>query len=203
MSIILQEIESKFYVHDLKAIETRLLVLGGNSIVPRRFEYALRFDDSNGSLRLQGKVLRLRKFDDIRLTLKGPGECIDGALARTEIELIVEDFDKARQFLESLGYRICAVCEKYRAMYKLDTALITFDELPYGNFVEIEDDNPKKIGELAQKLGLKSETAVAVSYQDLFDQLKTSINFPATNLVFREFGCMILMAADLGVESAD
>jgi adenylate cyclase class 2 len=200
---IVQEFESKFYVHDLKAIETRLQVLGGTSTVPRGYEYNLRFDDSNGSLGLQGRVLRLRKYDDIRVTLKGPGKCIGGTLARTEIELIVNDFDTAQQFLESLGFRMAVVCEKYRAMYKLDTALITFDELPYGKFVEIEDENPEKVNELAQKLGLKPETAVSVSYQELFEQLKTSKNLSARNLVFREFGCINLIAADLGVESAD
>ncbi|MHC1783563.1 MAG: class IV adenylate cyclase [Anaerolineaceae bacterium] len=203
MSSIMQEFESKFYVHDLEAVETRLRELGGTSLVPRGFEYNLRFDDSNGSLQLQGRVLRLRKYDDIRVTLKGPGERIGGTLARTEIELIVNDFDTAKEFLEGLGYSMAVVCEKYRAMYKLDTALITFDELPYGKFVEIEDENPEKISELAQKLGLKPETAVSVSYQELFEQLKTSQNLPARNLVFREFGCINLMAADLGVESAD
>ena len=63
-----QEIESKFYVRDLKAIESRLLTLGATCSVPRGFEYNLRFDDAQNSLNRQHKVLRLRKFDDVRLT---------------------------------------------------------------------------------------------------------------------------------------
>jgi adenylate cyclase class 2 len=198
-----QEIESKFYVRDLVAIETRLKALGAVCIVPRGFEYNLRFDDIRGSLRPQGKVLRLRKAEEIRLTYKGPGTRIDGALARTEIEIIVNDFDAAQKLLESLGYRVAAVYEKYRSMYELGTALITLDELPYGKFIEIEGENPGQISELAKKLGLKPENSIPNSYQGLFDQLKATTNLPAKNLAFWEFEEIHLTAADLGVEPAD
>ena len=203
MSTNHQEIEAKFYVRDLDAIETRLKALEAVCIVPRGFEYNLRFDNSRDNLTRQGKVLRLRKSNDIRLTFKGPGERIGGALARTEIELIVNDFDAAQQFLEGLGYRVAAVYEKYRSMYKLGTALITLDELPYGKFVEIEGENPEQISALAQELGLKPETAIPASYQGLFEQLKASKNLPARNLAFWEFENIYLTATDLGVEPAD
>jgi adenylate cyclase, class 2 len=203
MSTNNQEIESKFYVRDLEIIETRLKALGANCAVPRGFEYNLRFDNSRDNLRRHGKVLRLRKSNDIRLTFKGPGERIGSALARTEIELVVSDFDTAQQFLEGLGYRVSAVYEKYRSMYKLDAALITLDELPYGKFIEIEGENPEQISEIAQKLGLRPETAIPASYQGLFEQLKASKNLPAKNLAFWEFENIYLTAADLGVEPAD
>jgi adenylate cyclase class 2 len=203
MSTNHQEIESKFYVRNLDAIETRLKALGATCIVPRGFEYNLRFDDSRGSLRPQGKVLRLRKSDDIRLTYKGAGERVNGALVRTEIEIIVSDFDSAQKLLESLGYRVAAVYEKYRSMYELGTFLITLDELPYGKFIEIEGENPEQISEMAQKLGLKPETSIPNSYQGLFDQLKATKNLPAKNLAFWEFENIYLTANDLGVEPAD
>jgi adenylate cyclase, class 2 len=198
-----QEIESKFYIRDLEAIETRLKKLGAICTVSRGFEYNLRFDNSQDNLTRQGKVLRLRKFNDIRLTFKGPGERLGGALARTEIELVIDDFDAAQKILEGLGYRVSAVYEKYRAMYKLGTALITLDELPYGKFIEIEGENPEQISDLAQKLGLKPETAIPTSYQGLFEQLKATKNLPAKNLAFWEFENIYLTANDLGVEPAD
>jgi adenylate cyclase, class 2 len=203
MSTNNQEIESKFYVRDLGAIETRLKALGATCIAAREFEYNLRFDSSRENLRKQGKVLRLRKSNDIRLTFKGPGERVGGALARTEIEFVVSDFDAAQKLLEHLGYRVSAVYEKYRAMYQFGTALVTLDELPYGKFVEIEGENPEQISELAQKLGFKPETAIPASYQGLFEQLKASKNLPAKNLAFWEFENIYLTAADLGVEPAD
>src|SRR5664279_1049785 len=167
-----QEIESKFYVQNLAAIETVLKRLGATCLVPRGFEYNLRFDNHQNSLQRQRKVLRLRKFDDIRLTFKGPGERVGNALSRTEIELVVQDFDQAQQFLEGLGYRVVAVYEKYRAMFEYCKTVITLDELPYGNFVEIEAESDEQISTIASQLGLNPEAAVPASYQGLFEQVK-------------------------------
>ena len=198
-----QEIESKFFVNNLATIETLLIKIGATCIAPRGFEYNLRFDNHQNSLQRQHKVLRLRKFDDVRLTFKGPGERIGGALSRREIELVVNDFDQAQQFLESLGYRVAAVYEKYRTMYEIGTSMITLDELPFGNFIEIEAENPEQIIELARQLQLNPETAIPASYQGLFEQVKMVKNLPVKNLAFWEFKGINLTAADLGVEPAD
>lgn len=198
-----QEIESKFYVRDLKAIEARLIALGAACSVPRGFEYNLRFDDAQNSLNRQRKVLRLRKFDDVRLTFKGPAEKRGGALARTEIEIVVNDFDTAQQFIESLGYRVFGVYEKYRAMYDFEGAMVTLDELPYGHFVEIEGENPEQIREIALKLALNPEAAIPASYQGLFERLKAAKDLPVKNLTFWEFEKIQSTPEDLGVIAAD
>jgi adenylate cyclase class 2 len=198
-----QEIESKFYVRELAPIDERLKSLGAVCIVPRGFEYNLRFDNPGNSLQRQHKVLRLRKFDDVRLTFKDAGERIDGALSRTEIELVVNDFDTAQKFLECLGYRVAAVYEKYRAMYSLGAAMITLDELPYGKFVEIEAENPAQIKELAIQLGLDPGASIPLSYQGLFERVKFAKNLSARNLAFWEFEKIELSASDLGVTPAD
>lgn len=198
-----QEIESKFYVRDLKAIENKLVALGAVCTNPRVFEYNLRFDDAQTSLKRQNKVLRLRKSDDIRLTFKGPGERRGGALARTEIEMVVSDFDTAQQFIEGLGYRVSAVYEKYRAMYAFEGAVVTLDELPYGHFVEIEGESPESIAVIAVKLGLKPEAAIPASYQGLFEQLRTLKDLPAKNLTFWEFESLQASPEELGLSAAD
>jgi adenylate cyclase, class 2 len=198
-----QEIESKYYVRDLAAIEARLKALGAVCVSERGFEYNLRFDDTRGSLRPQGKVLRLRKSDDIRLTYKGAGERVGGSLVRKEIEIVVSDFDATQQLLEQLGYRVAAVYEKYRSMYKFETFLITLDELPYGKFIEIEGETPEQISEFTQRLGLNPQTSIPNSYQGLFDQLKATKNLPAKNLAFWEFENIYLTPDDLGVVPAD
>lgn len=198
-----QEIEAKFYVRNLKEIETRLNTLGAECVVPRGFEYNLRFDNAEGSMNRQHKVLRLRKSNDVRLTFKGPAERRGGALARTEIEIVVDSFDMAQQFLESLGYRVFGVYEKYRAMYELEGALVTLDELPYGNFVEIEGESPEQIAVLAQKLSLNPAAAIPASYQGLFERLKAAKDLPAKNLTFWEFEKTKITSEDLGVSPAD
>lgn len=45
------------------------------------------------------------------------------------------------------------------------------DELPYGNFVEIEGENIESIKSLADKLNLKWDTAIPTSYHMLFERL--------------------------------
>lgn len=198
-----QEIESKFYVRNLNRIEATLQTLGAKCIVSRGFEYNLRFDDPQNSLQQNRKVLRLRKFDDIRMTFKGPGEKQGNAYSRTEIEVIVNDFETTQKFLEHLGYHVAAVYEKYRAMYTLGTALITLDELPFGKFVEIEDENAEKIYQLAIKLNLNPESAIPASYQGLFEKLKQSKNLTMNNLAFAEFEGYFFTHDDLDVQIAD
>jgi adenylate cyclase class 2 len=198
-----QEIESKFYVRDLQAVENKLLALGATCKTPRGFEYNLRFDDAENRLARAHQVLRLRQSDDTRLTFKGRGEQQGGAVVRTELEIVVDDFDSARSFLEALGYRTVVIYEKYRSMYELDQALITLDELPYGNFVEIEVEKVEAIASVAQKLGLKPEAAIPASYLGLFEHVRTLKNLPAKNLAFIEFEDVQLTAEDLGVVPAD
>ncbi len=198
-----QEIESKFYLRDLTPIETRLQALGAVCRVPRGFEYNLRYDNAQGSLQAERKVLRLRKFDDTRLTFKGPGENIGGALSRTEIELIVDNFENARLLLEGLGYHVAVIYEKYRAIYEIESALVTLDELPYGKFIEIEAQNPVAIARLAQKLGLNPKRAIPASYQGLFERIKQSRGLDAPHLTFAAFAGLEISPAEMGVSPAD
>lgn len=198
-----QEIESKFYLRNPAAIEARLLALGATCRVPRGFEYNLRYDDPQSSLQRQRKVLRLRKFDDTRLTFKGPGQAIGGALSRTEIELIIDNFENAQLLLAGLGYQLVMIYEKYRAIYELEGALIALDELPYGHFVEIEAENPEKIAWLADKLGLNPHTAIPASYQSLFERLKQTRGLSMPHLTFDSFKGLEISPEDLGISPSD
>jgi adenylate cyclase class 2 len=198
-----QEIESKFYVRSLERVKDQLEALGAICTNPRIFEYNLRFDDRQKSLERQNKVLRLRKSDDIRMTFKGPGERRGGSISRAEIELVVNDFDTAKQLVESLGYRVSAVYEKYRAMYSFEGAIVTLDELPYGNFVEIEGENPEAIAVIARKLGLKTEASIPTSYLGLFEQLKMVKDLDGKNLTFWELSGLQATPEDLGFFPAD
>ena len=94
-----QEIEAKFYVRDLERIRKSLDSLGAHVIQPRVLEINLRFDLPDGSLRRDGRVLRLRRDSEAKLTYKGDGKNNEGILSREEIEFVVEDFEKAQRFL--------------------------------------------------------------------------------------------------------
>jgi adenylate cyclase class 2 len=193
-----QEIEAKFYVKDLGKVEARLRELGARLLRPRVHELNLRYDRPDGSLRLKHRVLRLRQSDDSRLTYKGPRSIVDGAMSRQEIEFTVGDFEAAKAFLEALDYRIIAMYEKYRTSYELETSkvskdfgsmkeFIMLDELPYGNFVEIEGPDAASIRAAADSLNLKWEAAIAKSYLALFERLRGKLGFTFRDLTFENF----------------
>jgi adenylate cyclase class 2 len=197
------EIEVKFYVENLKAAEARLQALRARVIQPRQHETNIRFDTKRRSLRKQGQVLRLRQDDKARLTFKGPSERDSNVLKRVEIEFVVEDHKKAGLFLEALGYEQALFYEKFRKTYALGGTHIMLDELPFGKFVEIEGRSPHSIRRIADKLGLNWDSAIAASYQALFEHVCKTRKLTIRDLSFRNFGKLKIKPEDLGVIPAD
>jgi len=198
-----QETEIKLYVLDLDKIERRILESGGRLIQSRIFESNLRFDLPDGSLRRDGRILRLRQDRDSYLTYKGPSTRTDGVVSRAEYEFTVSDFEMARRTIEALGYQLTAVYEKYRGIYALDDSLIMLDELPYGHFVEIEGADKNGIRKTTEKLGLNFDCAIPSSYLGLFEQLCQHLDLDPENLTFTALGKYKPSADDLGVKPAD
>ncbi|RIK18520.1 MAG: class IV adenylate cyclase [Anaerolineae bacterium] len=104
------------------------------------FERNVRFDTPDEALLRRQELLRLRQDARVRLTFKGPAaeDAISEAKVREEIELEVGDFDRMALILERLGLQPMQVYEKYRETYRWGNIEIVLDELPYGNFVELE-----------------------------------------------------------------
>ncbi|GAB4503004.1 MAG: class IV adenylate cyclase [Anaerolineales bacterium] len=197
------EIEAKFYVHHLPAIAARLQALGALCVVPRQLETNLRFDDPQRRLQAEHKVLRLRRYDEARLTFKRGKKSENGVSTREEIEVSVSNFEQTRVLLEGLGFQVFFTYEKYRAMYEMETASITLDELPFGNFVEIEAESGAAIRCLAERLGLNPAAASAESYQGLFERLKNTHGLTAQNLTFDEFSGLKISPETLQLTPAD
>ncbi len=196
-----QEIEAKFYVSDLVAVEHRLQQAGARCLHARTHEINLRFDTPDGELRRQGRVLRLRRDRQAWLTYKAGRKIEDGLHRREEIEFQVSDFDAAHRFLEALGYEVQFIYEKYRTVYLLDAAEIMLDELPYGNFVEIEGP-PEAVRQLAVRLHLAWETAIPLSYHALFERLRQRMHLSFRDLLFENFQEISISAEALGVIDA-
>ena len=198
-----KETEVKFYVRRLERIEERLRALGTRMIQPRTFEVNLRFDLPDGSLRREGKVLRLRQDDRTWLTFKGPSQRSDGVLSRTELETTLEDLETARNILEALGYILIATYEKYRSTYELGSLHIMLDELPYGDFVEIEGPDVESLQKASQELGLDFSAAIPASYLALFDGLSCKRGLEPSQLTFAALEGLQVEAGDLSVRAAD
>jgi adenylate cyclase, class 2 len=197
-----QEIEVKFLVRDLSTIMDRLLALGASIKNARVLETNLRFDTPDGILSRSYQVLRLRQDAVSRLTYKGPAVQGMDVSSRLELEFTVSDFQAARRFLEALGYQVSVIYEKYRAEYVLGELVVTLDEMPYGNFIEIEGPDVDSIRQATADLRLDWEARSTSSYIGLFYQLRNDRNIPAQNLTFAEFQGVQVSVEDLGLRYA-
>lgn len=199
----MQETEVKFYVRDLNRLKARLEKLGARQVQERVLETNLRFDLPDGRFRLEGRVLRLRRDTEVRLTYKSASKKEQGILSREEIEFVVEDFEKAKQFLEALGYQKLAYYEKYRTTYDLNQTHIMLDELPYGDFVEIEGEAARSIHAVADQLNLNWEAAAATSYVALFERVRKALKLSFQDISFANFDGINVDATHLGARAAD
>jgi adenylate cyclase class 2 len=198
-----QELEIKLYLSNLTSYQQKVETLGGQLVEPRVHEINLRFDTPDGELTRTAQVLRLRQDSTARLTYKGPGETVGGVHARREIEFMVSDYQSAQLLLESLGYQISLMYEKFRTTYLLDGLQVTLDEMPYGNFTEIEGSDPAAIRDTASKLGVNWDMRILESYTSLFDQLRDRLQFTFRDLAFENFSTLEVTPRDLGVTPAD
>lgn len=199
-----QEIEAKFHVQNLRKIELRLLELKSQLIRPRVHEINLRFDRADSELRKGFQVLRLRQDDKARFTFKGPSvEEEGGILSRQEIEFEVGDFDSAKQFLEAIGFQVVVFYEKFRTTYELNNTHIMLDELPYGNFVEIEGDNAEIIHSIADLLGLTWEAMVKTGYHALFERVAGKYGLDVSKLSFENLEGVKIAISDMNIFAAD
>jgi adenylate cyclase class 2 len=204
MNIPGTEIEIKYLVHDLKRVEKRLQDMEAHLIQARQFERNLRFDLPDESLKKTFRVLRLRQDENVVLTYKGPGtKSADGIRAREEWEVTVNDFAVMQKIIESLGYVILFIYEKYRTTYATENAQIMLDELPFGFFVEIEGKTQEDIFTLVDRLQFNRAAAIPESYQVHFDSLKTALGLSFRDLTFENFSGINVPESALGVKFSD
>jgi adenylate cyclase class 2 len=197
-----QELEVKFYIPDLPRFEKRLADLEAALEQPRVHEVNLRFDTPAEDLSRTYKVLRLRQDTQVRVTYKGPGIEQDGVQQRQELEFSVSDFATAQAVFEALGYQVVVMYEKYRTTYSWNGLEVVLDEMPYGNFVEIEGPDGESIQKAAKKLGLDWEKRILGSYVFLFEQLRQAKGWTFRDLSFANFAGKVVSEEDLGVQRA-
>ncbi len=198
-----KELEVKFCVGDLAKMEKRLVAAGATLVQPRTHEYNLRFDTPSAELGQRESMLRLRRDSASHLTFKGPSTTLGGVLARQEIEFEVSNFASAQKMVEALGFRSNFVYEKYRTTYGLEGLKITLDEMPYGQFVEIEGVKPEPIEEAARKLELDWEERLPETYIGIFRRIKELFSLNFTDITFANFENIEFDLHRAGVNEAD
>ncbi len=197
------EVEAKFYVADLAGLKTRLAAAGAELVAARVLEHNLRFDTDGDKLKQARQVLRLRKDAQVKITFKGPIDDQAELSTRQEIEIALDDYDAGKELLEALGYEVKVVYEKYRTTYSLAGLNWMLDELPFGDFVEIEGREAAEIQAAAQALGLDWERRVKHGYLYLFGRVKDILGLQFRDLTFDNFEGLAVRPEDLGVSAAD
>ena len=182
----LQEVEVKLHTPDLARVQGALEARGATLLKPRLFERNVRYDSADGALSAQGVVLRLRQDDSARLTFKADERVVDGISSRFEAEVEVSDFALTDVILQGLGYTVALVYEKYRTTYALEGAEVVLDELPFGNFTEIEGD-AATIERVVGQLGLAGARRMGGSYVYIFSGLKRRLGLAARDCTFAAF----------------
>lgn len=115
----------------------------------------------------------------------------------------VESFEQARSLLSALGYQVNMVYEKYRTKYVYEGVHLDLDEMPYGNFLELEGNDVPALHALSDRLGLDWDASAPASYVMLFEALRTKMNLPFRDLSFSNFENLRVLPADLGLKPAD
>ncbi len=187
----LLESEVKIFVPDLNAVAAQVQAAGAVLTAQRVFERNIRYEDTAQSFTSRGIVLRLRQDTRVRLTYKsappdGPGVTADGVQRRFEAEVTVDDLDTMDLILQRLGFQPFVVYEKYRTTYELGGTEIALDEMPYGDFVEVEGPEAAIESTLAA-LGLQDAPRLVASYLMLFEHVKTQLGLTIRDLTFDDF----------------
>jgi adenylate cyclase, class 2 len=183
------ETEIKLYVPYLEIVQTRLDRVGAKLTAPRVYERNVRYENAEKTLSTEGIVVRLRRDSRVRLTYKSGKEVKDDITSRYEAEIEVSDFDTMETILAHLGYFPHMTYEKYRTTYELDETEIVLDELPYGNFVEIEGDH-KAIEKIITRLQLSEAPRFPSGYVSLFDNVRQNLKLEFNDLTFANFAGM-------------
>lgn len=192
------EVEVKFWVPDLAVFRETLLAAGGRLVRPRVYERNVRYDTEKGGLLQRDELLRLRQDTIVRLTFKGVDESAEQSEAkvREEIEIEVDDFERAAALIGRLGFEAKQVYEKYRETFEMGDVEVVLDEMPFGNFVELEGEEDA-IKAAAARLELDWNRRVVTNYLELMGRLKAYHSLPFDDLTFANFEDLPVSAADV------
>lgn len=173
------EVEIKIKIKDANVIGKNLQKLGfstGDFVK----ESDLYFDKQDHQIKNSDSALRIRSSKNITLnqntyflTYKGP-KLDQVSNTRKEVEIQIEDAEKCKEILNSLGYSLVYPVIKTRQYFHLDKITACLDQVEnLGTFLEMEVIVPseyerekalEQLFTLLDKLGYQRESIVKTSY---------------------------------------
>lgn len=132
------EIEKKYRIDAERRSSLRSeLELCGAEFIGREFEENTIY--SSDHLRETGSIVRIRKTDSRSiLTFKRRIDNQFDVKQQIEHETEISDVAAAEAIIGELGLKPILVYEKYRDTWKFRSVELVIDELPFGDFMEIE-----------------------------------------------------------------
>lgn len=162
-----KETEIKIEVANLDPVARKLSDLGFHCQAERTFEANQLLDSVDGTLRARGELLRVRQYGK-KCVLTFKGVAAEGRhKTREELEIELGDAATTEKILSRLGFLPTFRYEKYRSEYTDQQGVVTLDETPIGNYIELEGE-PEWIDEMAAKLGFCEDDYVTKSYGRLY-----------------------------------
>jgi adenylate cyclase class 2 len=163
------ETEVKIRIDEASPAAQSIEAAGFSITQPREFESNTLYDTPNRSLLSAGVLLRLRQSGG-RFMITWKGRSKPGPhKTRPEVETTVGSLAALDRILHELGYAPVFRYEKYRRIYQApgDAGLVTMDETPIGNFLELEGDG-EWIDRTACRLGFAPSDYILDSYFRLY-----------------------------------
>lgn len=185
------EIEAKIYIADIESFRSHLQTVGAQVIAERYHERNQLYTSSYQDFDAEKWVLRVRNDPrGDRVTFKSPAaDVVQGTNSRNEFETSVGDGRVMDEILQRLGYHHGLFYEKYRTIYRLPdigNVELMIDELPYGNFIEIEGA-PRAIEQAIDVLGLQEAHRVFTNYAGIFEAIRKKLGLAMSELTFTNF----------------
>lgn len=182
-----QEVEIKFQVADLKALEKKLRELKFKCETPSTHEINTLYDLPGEKLRAKGEILRLRNYGGKwKLTHKSKGKA-GRHKSRAEAETALAKGEQMDGILRALGFLPVFVYEKFRSEWSDGEGHVVLDHTPIGDIAEIEG-RARWIDRTARALGIDSKNYITKSYGELFLDWKRRTGCETENMTFRECG---------------
>ncbi len=131
------------------------------SAIQKRYVYDLIPKEENKWIRLRTDGMTTT------LTIKDlKSKTIDGT---KELEIVVDDFERTNEVLETLGFHNRGFQENKRTRYILDGVELDLDKWPMiPEYLEIEGKSENDVYNCLEKLGIKKEDTVALDVASIY-----------------------------------
>ena len=139
----------------------------------------------------EGIFPRIKYIENINkkiiLTVKRKTKDNANFFEREEMEINVQDgesLETLREILKTLGFQKEIIFEKKRKNIFKSDVIISFDELPFGFFVEFEGE-PETINKYLSEFNLSSRSRITKAYLGLWEDYRKTHNVTEENCVFK------------------